>query len=399
MTAETTAETTAPPYDFNSLEVRRDPWDLWASRRRECPVSSGQSGGVDYHFVARYDDVKTVAHNVDDFTTTEGTTIPAAPFKLLPIDEDGQRHRDLRRVINPLLAPQVTKELEGWLRERAREHVVRLAGQDVVEVCHEFSTPYVKNCMLSFLGFPDEDLPRLSHWTDLIQVQAEPFPPEELAKVGTEMVPYIFEHLARNADPSVPRTPLAVVSQATIDGEPLTDEEKLATVMLLIVASLSTTSAVLSGSLLWLADHPEERRRLRNEPDLMTTAVDEFVRYVSPVAHMGRTVTTDAEIAGCPVRAGDKVVIGYGSANRDEDEFDEPDTLLLHRHPNRHLGFGIGPHRCVGLHLAKVALRAGISEFLAQIPEFHVADRDDITEQPMGFGRELRTVPLAIGPA
>lgn len=384
-------------YDFTTTKVRSSPHDLWQKLRQERPVSKGETRGEEYLFVSTYEGTRSVAQDPDRFTTTQGVAIPRTPALLLPVETDGVRHRELRRIINPVLAPQNVSQWEGWLRERARTHVAELVAKERFDLCQDFGHPYVKNCMLTFLGFPEEDLPRLHYWTWLLQVPSEALPAEETARIQTECIPYIAEHLQLRRGMEKDETALSVVAHGDVDGEPLTEEEQLSMMLLLMVAALSTTSAVLAGSLAWLADHPEDRFRLRQNPELLKTAVDEFVRFVSPVAHMARTVTEETVIEGFPVQVGDRIVLGFGSANRDVGHFETPDMVDLGRNPNRHLGFGIGPHRCVGLHLAKLVLRVGIDEFLKAMPDFHVVDHEEIRTEPTGFGRELRSVPVAVG--
>jgi cytochrome P450 len=144
--------------------------------------------------------------------------------------------------------------------------------------------------------------------------------------------------------------------------------------VLLLMGGLATTSAALGMMIEWLADHPEDVRRLREHPELHNLAVDEFVRYSSPVAHIGRTAMADTEVEGCPVPRGSRVLLSFGSANRDDRVFPRADEVLVDRHPNKHVGFGIGPHRCIGSHLAKLQIKVALEELLALMPPFRVHD-------------------------
>jgi cytochrome P450 len=189
---------------------------------------------------------------------------------------------------------------------------------------------------------------------------------------------------------------LSIVAHGRVGDRDLEIGEQVSMLLLLILGALSTTSAALAGALYWLADHVEDRVKLRVKPDLLLTAADEFVRYTSPVAHQARTATSATVVGGCPVPEGTKLVLGFGSANRDPEVFDDPDDIVLDRYPNRHLGFGIGPHRCVGLHLAKLIIRVGIQEFLERMPSFEVTDHAAVRHDSHGFGRELGYVPIRV---
>ena len=163
-----------------------------------------------------------------------------------------------------------------------------------------------------------------------------------------------------------------------VDGAPLDDAQVMAMLILLLFGGLGTTSAALACMFQWLADHPDDRARLHDHPELHDHAVDEFIRWASPVAHLGRTVTTDTQLHGCPMAAGSRVVLAYGSANRDETQFDRPDQVIVDRHPNRHVAFGVGPHRCVGSHLARLQMKVALQELLVGMPPFRVHDHGQI---------------------
>jgi cytochrome P450 len=183
-----------------------------------------------------------------------------------------------------------------------------------------------------------------------------------------------------------------------VDGVPVDEKQSFAMLILLLMGGLSTTSDALGMMIEWLADHPEDVKRLREHPELHNLAVDEFVRYSSPVAHIGRTVMSDTEVEGCPLPKGSRVLLSFGSANRDDRIFHRPDEVLIDRQPNKHVGFGIGPHRCIGSHLARLQIKVALEELLAAMPPFHVYDHG----QTHWVGSESRMIDrliLAVEPA
>jgi cytochrome P450 len=385
-------------YDFTSSTFRDNPFDLWRRMRKECPVAHGEESARGERFLvtSRYEDTKFAAQSPELFTTTQGVTLPPGPEPLLPLELDGASHREMRKIMNPSLAPQRVEGMESALRAEARITLDALAGRTELDICGDFSDPYVKNSMLTMLGFPRVDLPKLRYWTQLLSDHPSFHTADELAQIPGQCVPYLAQSLRAARERDAADDTLSIVAHGTIEGRELQIGEQVSMMLLLILGALTTTSATLAGALYWLADHVEDRVRLRIQPELLLTAVDEFVRYTTPVAHEARTATSTTVLGGCPVPAGTKVVLGYGSANRDAEVFDEPEDIVLDRHPNRHLGFGIGPHRCVGLHLAKLALRVGIGEFLERMPDFEVTDHAAVRHDSHGFGRELGYVPIRV---
>jgi cytochrome P450 len=184
---------------------------------------------------------------------------------------------------------------------------------------------------------------------------------------------------------------------STVEGEPVPDGHVLGTVALTLIAGVDTTWSAIGSSMWHLATHPDDRRRLVNEPELMPTAIEELLRAYSPVT-MARIVAEDVEFAGCPMHAGDRVLLNFPAANRDPAVFDDPNSVHLDREHNRHVAFGAGIHRCAGSNLARMELRVAIEEWLAQIPEFDL-DPDGEVTWAGGQVRGPRNVPVLFPPA
>ena len=189
---------------------------------------------------------------------------------------------------------------------------------------------------------------------------------------------------------------LDAVVYGEVAGNRLSDDEIIALVTQLLFGGLGTTSAALAGMILWLADHPDDQHRLRDHVGLRISAIDEFIRWTSPVAHIGRTLTSDTRLHGCPMEAGERVLLSFGSANRDTTVFDRADEVLVDRHPNRHIAFGMGPHRCVGSHLAKLQMSVALDELLDSLPDFRIADYTGI-RWAAGQTRLISNLPISVG--
>jgi cytochrome P450 len=182
--------------------------------------------------------------------------------------------------------------------------------------------------------------------------------------------------------------------RSEVDGGPVPDDHILGTAALTLIAGVDTTWSAIGSSLWHLATHPDDRRRLVEEPDLMPIAIEELLRAYSPVT-MARIVASDTEVAGCPMHEGDRVLMNFPAANRDPDAFERADEVIIDRELNRHVAFGVGIHRCAGSNLARMELRVALTEWLERIPEFHIEDPDKVTWAG-GQVRGPRNVPVVI---
>jgi cytochrome P450 len=182
-----------------------------------------------------------------------------------------------------------------------------------------------------------------------------------------------------------------------VDGRPLTRDEKVNMVRQVLIGAFDTTSLTITSGVWWLAQHPADAQRLREEPALMNSATEEMVRFASASTYLRRTVTQEASLGGTPLRQGDKVLLCFGAANRDPGEFADPDRLILDRSPVNHLGFGLGVHRCVGSHLAKLQLQVALKELLKRYSHLSL-DPEGSIQFSSGLGQGMISLPLIVGP-
>lgn len=360
-------------FDHWSSKMAYSPYDVWTRLRNECPVArTPRHGG--YYVLSQYEDVFAAALNTDIFSSDGdglGVAIPPQELRpLYPIDLDPPYHTKYRQLLNPFFNMRTVATMEPMIRELARELISAFPESGPFDVCAAFTLPLPRRVGFKMLSFPEE-------WTEEVSELVEAIMSDVKDRQG-EAAPKLFARLTQilTERKSGPRHDdlLDTVVFGTIDGEPVDDQQSFAMLVLLLMGGLSTTSAALAMMVEWLADHPEDRRRLREHPEVHNLAVDEFIRYSSPVAHIGRTVMADTEVHGCPIPKGSRVLLGFGSANRDERAFERPDEVIIDRQPNRHAGFGIGPHRCIGSHLAKLQVKIALEELLASAPRFHVHD-------------------------
>jgi cytochrome P450 len=382
-------------FDHWSSKIAYAPWDVWSRMRTECPVAHTASHGG-YFVLSRYADVAAAALDPATFSSDGnglGVAVPPQEIRpLYPLELDPPMHTAYRSILNQWLSPRKVALMAPWIRDLIREQIAAFPHQGSFDIAGAFTLVVPKLVAFRLLGFPPENTEEIAMLVDQVGSSID----DRQGEAGPKLLAHLLAILQERRDGPRREDILDSVVYGEIDGVPLDDRQILAVLILLLFGGLGTTSAALAGMILWLADHPEDRRRLRENPSLLDTAVDEFVRWTSPVAHLGRTLMKDTELHGCPMSAGERVVFAYGSANRDEAQFERADEVILDRHPNRHLGFGIGPHRCAGSHLAKLQLKLSLIEILGALPEFSVADYGEI-RWVKGETRIISQLPIVVG--
>ena len=369
----------ARDYDHFASRYVVDPYEFWAALREQEPVARSDNHGG-FWVVSRHADIMAAACDPATFSSEDGTGTPPIPTKLLPIDTDPPLHQKYRRIINPSFTPQAVRAHEDEWRTLAKELVAQFPPDGDIELCRAFAIPFPQQVALRMIGFPDDDRPDLARWIDDI-TRLRGIDDEKVAEAAVGVMTRIIERLEERgggpsgASPASPKANdlISVLLEGEIDGRPLDDDEQLFSMMLLLLGGLDTTTSAIALALAHLADHPADRARLLADPDLLDTAVEEFVRLATPVQGLGRTVTRDTTLGGCPLRAGDRVFLLWASGNRDPQAFDRPDEAVLDRHPNHHLGFGAGPHRCVGSHAGKLMVKIALQELLPWLGDYRIA--------------------------
>jgi len=362
----------ARDYDHFDPGLLPDPYGFWAELRDNEPVArSDHHGG--FWVVSRYADIMQAACDPATFSSRDGTGTPPIPTKLLPIDTDPPLHQKYRKIINPSFTPQAVRSQEGEWRSLAKELIAALPTEGDIELCSAFAVPFPQQVALRMIGFPDDDRPDLARWIDDI-TRLRGIDDEKVAEAAMGVMLRIIERLEERRGQPPREDLISVLLEAQIDGRPLDDDEQLFTMTLMLLGGLDTTTSAIALALAHLADHPDDRARLLADPELLETAVEEFVRVATPVQGLGRTVTRDTTLSGCPLQEGDRVFLLWASGNRDPRAFDRPEEVVLDRHPNHHLGFGAGPHRCVGSHAGKLMVKIALAELLPWLGDYRISD-------------------------
>ena len=385
---------TAPreAFDPDHFAANGYPHEVWAKLRAEAPVAWYDDGIREpFWAITRYRDIMTVGRDAQTFINAKGVTIlrkdqmdGAAMGASIPLllTMDPPEHGKQRGVLRDRFRPSIMQALDEHIRKRCHEIVDDVAARRISQAADADTIDFVDaiamrlplDVILELLGVPTSDRDQMYIWSNAVIGSEDPeygnveMPRDAIMAARMGIFGYFSKFIAeRRAKPG--EDLVSLLCQARVDGEPLTDIEVLGYCFLLMLAGNETTRNATSGAMLALIEHPEAMRQLRDNPELMPTAVEELLRWVAPIVYMARSVVKDTEIGGQPIRAGEKVVMFYPSANRDESIFEDATRLDLTRTPNEHLTFGFGRHRCLGNDLARIELRAVIGEVLRRFPE------------------------------
>jgi cytochrome P450 len=374
-------------------EVAADPQPVYRQLREQCPVAKGDLGGHPVVLLSRYDDVLHALRHPETFTSASGLNLGDQP--LLPLEVDPPVHTAYRRILNPQFVPREIEKMAPDVRKRVGELLDGFAGNGACDFHEEFATPLPSGIFITLMGLPEEDLPRFYQWRDnTIRPDVEPGDMEGAARIreetGHAISDYFRERIAeRRAEPD--DTLLSKIVHAQIDGRALDERELLGISHLLLLGGLDTVTATLDCMIEFLATHPEQRQRLVDDPSCIPAAVEELLRWLTPVMVIPRAAAEDTTVGDVDIRKGTGVTLVLGAANGDESEF-AADVVDFDREPNKHLAFGGGHHLCLGAHLARMELRIALEELHARIPDYRLADGAEI-----GFStgiRQAHSLPL-----
>jgi cytochrome P450 len=375
-----------------------DPYPAYQELRASAQVCWNDV--TEFWALMKYEDIRYVSTNPGMFTSTKGITIPD-PVMPNPVQEgnliftDPPRHRQLRKLINTGFTRRQVAILEPKVREIVHGVLADVRPGSTHEFADELAAPLPTRMIAELLGAPPDDWEQFRRWSDACTGNADPeIELDSLVAIG-ELFEY-FQQLiaARRAEPR--NDMLSILSTAEVDGAKLTDEDLLNFAFLLLVAGNETTRNLIALGTLALIEHPGECRKLVKDPALIPGAVEEMLRWTSPVTHMAREATVDIDIRGRHIHAGDTVVMLYGSANRDEEIFgSDAEQFKISRHPNPHIAFGCGEHSCIGAQLARLEARIFFEVLLGRYPELELVGDVDRMRATMVPG--VKRMPVRIG--
>ncbi len=365
--------------------------------------ASGMPPGPGYWALTRHADVAFVSKHPELFSSEVGTCVVGemadkdrANMQKQLINMDPPRHTSMRNLMNPHFKPGAVRRTESHMRALVEQTLDRLVGQSECEFVEAVSAPISLGGLTHLLGVPDKHAKRFYKWTNKLIGASDPEVSSELR--GRFAVLQIFLYAARARRKRARRPTGDIFSSLVhgrIDGEPLSKLELGMNYFLLIVAGNETTRNALSGGFEALCAHPDQLERLLCEPELLPSAIEEILRWVTPVMQFRRTALQDVELGGQLVREGDKVVMYYGAANRDPAVFGAPETFEITRKPNPHMAFGTGTHFCAGSHMARLQMRTFFEVWLRRFPNARVAGAPDRLQS--NFINGIKSMPVALG--
>lgn len=383
-------------YDLFSQDYVRDPAEYWQRFRDECHVAQSSLYGGSFMPV-RYDEVVATARDIETFTSSKGVSIvQSTPTTDMiqggspPIEADPPKHTWTRRLLLPAMAPQSVMEHEPYTRDLCRRLIANFIDKGRTDAATDYAQQMPVRVIGAMLGIDEGRSDQLVTWVRAILEFANDA--EGRANAVRELRCFFEEEIAkRRANPG--EDLLTKLLAAGEHDERVTEDMVIGQAILLLVAGVDTTWSAISSAMYHLATHPDDRRRLAQDPDLLPTAIEEFLRFYSPL-QIGRIATDDTTLGGCPIPKDSRVVLNFGAANRDPDAFEHADTFIIDRARNRHIAFGVGIHRCAGSNLARMELTVALEEWMAAIPEFELSDKDAVVWST-GTVRGPRSVPVA----
>lgn len=405
---QTAPTATTELIDITSSAWKRDPFPTYARLRVEQPVCQVKAGRLNAWLVTRYDDAVAVLKDDKRFvknrrqvqTEEQSAKRGWMPAFLRPLEKnmlyvDGPDHARLRGLVHKAFTPQRIEEMQGRVHAVANQLIDEMQTKRKIDLLNDFALPLPLTVIADLLGIPTADRGRFSRWTkEIIK------PPS--TKTLFQMVPatWFFMRYLRQlfeARRTEPRDDLlTALLQAEESGDRLSEDELLAMVFVLIVAGHETTMNLIASGMLALLEHPDQLERLRKEPELIKSTVEELLRFTNPVeTTTERFAAEDVTLAGAEIKRGELVLVALASANRDEQIFDNPDKLDITRPKNRHLAFGQGVHYCVGAPLARLESSIAINLLIQRLPNLQLAvPADKIKWRATQIVRGLDSLPV-----
>ncbi|MDO8389857.1 MAG: cytochrome P450 [Actinomycetota bacterium] len=349
--------------------------------REASPVYVGDAAGNQYYLLTRMADIRKSYQAGQLFTNAAVTpNDPNPPYRWIPEMLDGKIHTDWRQLLTPLWSPGAVEKIKPKLRQRFAEVLDAIAAKGSCEFVSDVALLFPNVIFMDLMGLPREDADQFQAWevTILHSERDAPGAAEAQFAAMMEVVGYFSKLIEqRRADPQADM--ISYVLGAKIDGEPIPTQDVLDFCLLMFMAGLDTVASQLTYNFWHLATNPQDRERLLAEPQLWPSAIEEFLRFYSFVTP-SRKLSHDTEVAGCPMKAGQMVMMPLVSANRDPLEFENADKVIIDREINRHLSFGAGPHRCLGSHLAREELLTAMTMWHERIPNYRIVPGTSVPE-------------------
>ena len=376
-----TATTSERQIDILDPRLYDDPWETYRWLRNNDPVYWDDTNKL--WVISKYEDVSHISRHPETWCNKFGVRpVLDAPMSIIAMDDP--EHTQQRRLINRGFTPRMVSKLADHVRELTIGIIESVAGKGQIDFVEDFAIHVPLIVIAELMGMPPEDRDKFFRWSDDMMAGDGHIDPESpvlqrAAAAFTEYVTYLlalFEEKKKNPQDDLISILMEHHAEGNLikvgQGDEMKDDELLMFLVLLVVAGNETTRNAMSGGMLAFSENPDQRDLLVNDidnQDLVNSAAEEVLRYVSPVISFSRTVVHDVTYKGREMKQGDKVLLLYQSANRDEDVFENPDVFDITRDPNPHIAFGIGPHFCLGANLARAEIRIVFQELFRRLPD------------------------------
>lgn len=394
-----------PKFELRSGPTWRAPWAMYAALREHDPVHRvvpAEQPEHDYWVLTRHEHVYAAARDTNTFSSRDGLTVEYGELEQIGLTanppmvmQDPPQHTEFRKLVARGFTPRQVADVEPVVRGFVRERLDRLGEQGGGDIVKDLFKPLPSMVVAHYLGVPEQDRDRFDGWTDAV-VAASTERTADAQQASMEMLGYFAELIKRRrTDPGDDTVSLLVQAGMAADDTDVNGlVQILAYTWTMVAGGNDTTTGLLGGAVQLLQQHPEQRAALAADPDRITLAVEEFARLTSPVQGLARTTIRDVELAGSTIPAGRKVLLVYGSANRDEQAFGaDAAELDIDRNPQRIMTFGHGPHHCLGAAAARMQARVALEELLERFPNYRV-DIDAVQYAPGPYVRRPTTVPF-----
>jgi cytochrome P450 family 142 subfamily A polypeptide 1 len=407
-----------PPFEIDVLDPRfyDDPWDAYRWLRTNAPL--WWDARNELWVVSRHEDVSHISRNQDLYSAAQGVRPKvAAPMSIISMDDP--EHTRQRRLVNRGFTPARVRQLADHIRELSHQIIDEIAERGTCDFVEDFAIHVPLIVIAELMGLDPDQRQKLYRWSDAMMAGDGHLDPDDpvlvaAAEAGGEFAVMCTELIEERRRDGSTDDIIGILTRAFDEGalaqegdgayagdaDPgeMSHDELIMFLILLVVAGNETTRNALTGGLVAFSRFPDQHQRLLDHPELMDLAVDEIVRYVSPVMSFMRTVTTDHRYQGVHLEAGDRLFLLYQSANRDEDVFDAPDEFRIDRDPNPHLAFGIGTHYCLGANLARAEIGVVFTELFARLRDIRAVDPDTLERGDSSLVLALSHLPATFTP-
>jgi cytochrome P450 family 142 subfamily A polypeptide 1 len=383
-----------------------DPHPHFRWLREHAPVYWDETADGGLWGVARYEDILTVSRSPDVFCSGRSSRPERDSWIPSMINLDDPLHKRRRNLVNRGFTPRRVEAHEPMLRRLTTELLDAVSSRGACDFVIDVARWIPMAVIGDMLGVAPEDRERLLVWSDellgggeVAEIEDDAKRRERQREIVTEYMTYAWNVLQERRRTKREDDLMGLLAHAEVEGDRLGDEEILQESLLILIGGDETTRHVMTSGLLALIERPEEKAKLVRDPSLIPSAVEEMLRWVSPIQNMNRTATRDAELGGQKIREGDRLLLLYPSGNRDAAAFPEPDRFDVTRSPNRHVAFGgYGTHHCLGAYLARLELRVLFEELLRRFPDVRLANGAVLKRRPSNFIVGLETMPVAFTP-